>query len=167
MSNALAARLKRQGPQRDAGGCLVPTKPPPPIPVKTIADTRDDAGLNWDLRGSTDYVEIYRGELKARWRAGVIEILGNIADDPAGVGVTYQYAIIEYRVIGSVGPASRILKRGVLGGQSGNALYLVQLAERYSYLTVEARKVMDGAIGSSVSPLQMSASVLARYVSEG
>jgi len=146
----------------DGEGCL--ELGPKHEQVDTGVSTDDDAGRNADLSGAQDYQEIWRVEVKPRWRAGVIQIAGNIADDPAGVGVTYQYALIEFRVIGYVGPAQRILRRGVLGGVAGNATHMVEDAHRFTWLSVEARKVMDGAIGSSIAPSQISASVLSRFV---
>lgn len=153
--------MRSQRPRSEAEGCLDLGKRHEVLDVGV--STEDDAGRNTDLSGAQDYQEIWRVEVKPRWRSGVIQIAGNIADDPAGVGVTYQYAAIEFRVIGYVGPAQRILRRGVLGGVAGNATHLVQEADRYTWLSVEARKVMDGAIGSSVAPSLIAASVLSRW----
>lgn len=141
----------------------VACKPFKPKPPDLVPSTVDKSGRPADLSGAVDYVEIWRVDFEPRWRGGVIQVAGTIADDPAGVGVTYQYAAIEYRILGYVGPTARVLRRGALGGAATTALYQVEDPSRYSVLAVEARKIIDGATGSAITPLQIVASVLARF----
>jgi hypothetical protein len=117
-----------------------------------------------DLRQASDWVQVWRTPVLDRWRGGLIEVAGSVTEDAAGVGVTYQYSYVEFRIIGYVGSAANYLRRGALGGASGPAQHLVEEVQLYTEFAVEARKIIDGQPGSAIAPTVMNAHVIARFI---
>ncbi|MGH7339160.1 MAG: hypothetical protein ACREKH_01590 [Candidatus Rokuibacteriota bacterium] len=119
----------------------------------------------YDLSGAGGFVEVWGVDIKPNWRGGQLSINGQVTDS-AGVGVTYQYALIEFAIIAYVGSQPNVIRRGVLGGVGESVIHDIEEKHQYTRLAVEARKIIDGAGGSSISPAVITISATARFNSE-
>jgi len=115
-----------------------------------------------DLTVNSDFIEIFKMEIHPDARIGQVRVYGTVIDS-AGLGVTYNVALIEVRIIGIMSGQTDIICRGSIGKGNGSILHRTEEGEAYSAIAVEARKIIDGAAGSSVAPATMTCSVKARF----
>lgn len=116
----------------------------------------------YDLRGTADYVQVFEMAIEPQARGGQILIAGNIVDS-SGLGVTYDFSAIEARIIGMLSGQRTLLAACVLGIATGPFIHQIDETESYSSLTIEARKIIDGAAGSSISPDVLTCSIKAQF----
>lgn len=155
--------MKRRRADDDLS-CERPDLPTPQRVQDTGGVDDKQASTPSDLRQTGDWIQVWRTSVLDRWRGGLIQVAGSVTEDAAGVGVTYQYSYIEFRILGYTGSAANYLRRGALGGASGPVQHLIDDVQLYTELAVEARKIVDGQPGSAVAPLVMNAHVIARFI---
>lgn len=123
--------------------------------------TEDVTSRPGRLAQVNDWTEVWQTQMKPEWRGGLLDIQGQIADSDVNAAL-YQYATIEFRVVGYTGSSANVLRRGVLGGDAGGVVHVLRPDEQYNRVAVEARKLIDGAIGSTIEPAEMLISVVGR-----
>jgi len=115
-----------------------------------------------DLAANSDFIEIFKMDIHPDARIGQVRVYGTVIDS-VGLGVTYNIALIEVRIIGIMSGQTDIICRGSIGKGNGSLLHRTEEGEAYSAIAVEARKIIDGAAGSPVAPATITCSVKARF----
>lgn len=114
----------------------------------------EDTGKPHSLAGSNTWVEVMSLELaEPAHRGAQVSVSGHIGDHAAGLGVSYQLAIIECRVIFHFGAYREEVFRGFLGGIVNSHLFWTDQPIRAARITAEARLLVDGQPGSSIADM--------------
>lgn len=130
----------------------------------------EDQGKPHDIGGQNSWVEIMTLELaRPVHRGAQVVVSGNVGEVAGGLGVTYQLAVIELRVIVHTGAYRQVVFRGFVGGEVTSHLWWTDQPIRADRITAEARLLVDGREGSSlaVKPAAVASAVGAIFYRGG
>jgi hypothetical protein len=112
----------------------------------------EDQGKPHDVGGQNTWVEIMTLELpRPAHRGAQVVVSGNVGDVTGGLGVTYQLAMIEVKVVVHYGASRDEVFRGFLGGAVNSHTWVTDQPIRADRITTEARLLIDGQPGSSIA----------------
>jgi hypothetical protein len=98
------------------------------------------------------FVELLGVDLQPHHRGGLVRVTGQVVNvvgldgsgNPQGVGVDYDTATIDVRIVGMVGAEETALHRGSLGGDSGSLDYVLPFPSPYKRISIRARFIFNG-----------------------
>jgi len=112
----------------------------------------EDQGKPHDVGGQNTWVEIMTLELaRPAHRGAQVVVSGNVGEVSGGTGTTYQLAVIELRVVMHFGAYRQVVFRGFVGGEVTSHLWWTDQPIRCDRITAEARLLVDGREGSSIT----------------
>jgi len=92
-------------------------------------------------------------DLKPEHRGGLLRVTGQILDvppdggdhtKPAGKGQTYDFAVIDVRIVGMIGSTPFALQRGTIGSDAGPLDHVLEHPSPYKRIQVLARLLING-----------------------
>ena len=116
------------------------------------------------------FTEILGLDLKEEHRGGILRVTGQIIDVPPGggegKGITYDFAVIDVRIVGMLGSTSFSLHRGIIGADAGPLDLALPFPSPWKRLQVLARLQINGddsfAFSSNNKPVEASAAAQVR-----
>jgi hypothetical protein len=121
------------------------------------------------------FVEILGIDLQPEHRGGLLRVTGQIVDVPpdggdhtksAGKGQTYDFAVIDVRIVGMIGSTPFALQRGTIGSEAGPLDHVLEHPSPYKRIQVLARLQINGddsfAFSTTETPPKASASAQLR-----
>jgi hypothetical protein len=127
-----------------------------------------DRGVDVEVSRDIDlsnisFTEVLGLEIRKTWRGGIVRGYANVTDNPVGYGVTYQYAYIDWRVVGYVGSKQETIHRAAVGRDAGALTVVIEGVQAYNRIAVFARLIVDGGSpGTVVSLATAKANAIAR-----
>lgn len=103
------------------------------------------------LSNSLAFTEILGFDTNGTWRGGLVRVAANFVD--GAIGVDYQYAQVEIRVVGLVGSKQETIHRAALGLEAGAIDVAIDDAHQYRRIAVFAVYIVDGQAGAASGSL--------------
>lgn len=130
-----------------------PTQPHPGAPPGKGPAGVDEKSSRPIALSLTGFTELLGLDLKPEHRGGLVRVSGQIIDappdggdhsKPAGKGQSYDFAVIDVRIIGMIGSTQFALHRGTIGSEAGPLDYVLSHPSPYKRLQVLARLQVNG-----------------------
>jgi len=105
--------------------------------------TIDDIPSRRGQLKALSFSEVLGFDWQPQWRGGILSLSGQVVDNPAGLGSSYEFVYVDFRIVAQVGSGRVTLYRGALGRNAAPLDFVIGREEAYKRLSVLGRMMVD------------------------